>query len=143
MSVWYPRKIFETIQSYLVYENLPNIPCNCFRRIVAVNFSIHTVLLMPSSVTLKGVSSEAGSHHREVSGHRHFSAYAPPVPLSQNATKAVTPLFLRPRGEGGGGFTKKAYHEKISTVPESLSTFGEKRNTRIPLFPSRNCHFRT
>lgn len=43
---------------------------------------------MSYPLTLKRVSSEARSHHREVSGHRHFSAFAPPpVFLSQKKKK--------------------------------------------------------
>lgn len=54
---------------------------------------------MSYPLTLKRVSSEARSHHREVSGHRHFSAFAPPpVFLSQKKKnrkeRHKTPLSL-------------------------------------------------
>lgn len=65
----------------------------------------HTTELIDASLTwyrsqiLKRVSSEARSHHREVSGHRHFSAFAPPpVFLSQKKkpkrTSQNAPLSL-------------------------------------------------
>lgn len=66
---------------------------------------------MSYPLTLKRVSSEARSHHREVSGHRHFSAFAPP------------PVFLSQKKKTEKNVTKRPSlslclsHTTVSTPP--------------------------
>ena len=66
---------------------------------------------MSYPLTLKRVSSEARSHHRAASGHRHFSAFAPP------------PVFLSQKKKTEKNVTKRPSlslclsHTTVSTPP--------------------------
>lgn len=78
---------------------------------------------------MKRVSSEARSHHREISGHRHFSAFAPPpVFLSQ---KKKTPQNATPPSlPSSSSSTKKSAYVTIRNISLSPNrVFIEHRPT--------------